>query len=332
MTRHFLRDDDLSPAEQAEVLDLALRLKADRFAERPLEGPRTVAVFFDKTSTRTRISFSVGITDLGGAPLIISSSDSQLGGKESVADTARVLERMVAAIVWRTFAQAGLEEMAEGTTVPVVNALSDDFHPCQLLADLLTVKEKFGELAGRSLAYVGDGANNMAHSYLLAGATAGMHVRIGSPAGYPPRPDIVEDARRIAAAGGGSVLVTTNPHEAVSEADVVVTDTWISMGQEDEKVERIAEFAGYGVDDALMAEASEDAIFLHCLPAYRGYEVEASVIDGPQSVVWDEAENRLHAQKALLVWLLAQNSTDAQASAAEAGESDRTEETQEDAR
>ncbi|GAA1946115.1 ornithine carbamoyltransferase [Agromyces allii] len=309
MTRHFLRDDDLSPAEQAEVLDLALRLKADRFAERPLEGPRTVAVFFDKTSTRTRISFSVGITDLGGSPLIISSADSQLGGKESVADTARVLERMVDAIVWRTFAQSGLEEMAAGTTVPVVNALSDDFHPCQLLADLLTVKERFGDLAGRTLAYVGDGANNMAHSYLLAGVTAGMHVRIGSPADYPPRADIVDDARRIAATTGGSVLVTTNPHEAAAEADVVVTDTWISMGQEAEKAERIAEFAGYGVDDALMAEASEEAIFLHCLPAYRGYEVEASVIDGPQSVVWDEAENRLHAQKALLVWLLAQNAT-----------------------
>ncbi|MFF2370406.1 ornithine carbamoyltransferase [Agromyces sp. NPDC058110] len=307
MTRHFLRDDDLSPAEQAEVLDLAVRLKSDRFAERPLEGPRTVAVFFDKTSTRTRISFSVGITDLGGAPLIISSADSQLGGKESVADTARVLERMVDAIVWRTFAQSGLEEMAAGTTVPVVNALSDDFHPCQLLADLLTVKERFSDLAGRSLAYVGDGANNMAHSYLLAGVTAGMHVRIGTPAGYPPRADIVDDARRIAATTGGSVLVTSNPHEAVADADVVVTDTWISMGQEAEKAERIAEFAGYGVDDALMAEAADEAIFLHCLPAYRGYEVGASVIDGPQSVVWDEAENRLHAQKALLVWLLAQN-------------------------
>ncbi|GAA1846826.1 ornithine carbamoyltransferase [Agromyces salentinus] len=305
MTRHFLRDDDLSPAEQAEVLDLALRLKADRFAERPLEGPQTVAVFFDKTSTRTRISFAVGIADLGGVPLITASGDSQLGAKESIADTARVLERMVAAVVWRTFAQSGLEEMAEGTTIPVVNALSDDFHPCQLLADLLTVKERFGDLAGRSLAYVGDGANNMAHSYLLAGATAGMHVRIGSPADYSPRADIVEDARRIAATTGGSVLVTTDSREAARGADVVVTDTWISMGQEAEKAERIAVFGGFGVDDALMAEASADAIFLHCLPAYRGYEVEASVIDGPQSVVWDEAENRLHAQKALLVWLLA---------------------------
>ncbi|MRG61591.1 ornithine carbamoyltransferase [Agromyces sp. CFH 90414] len=305
MTRHFLRDDDLSPAEQAEVLDLALRLKADRFAERPLEGPQTVAVFFDKTSTRTRVSFSVGIADLGGVPLITASGDSQLGAKESIADTARVLERMVAAIVWRTFAQSGLEEMAAGTTVPVVNALSDDFHPCQLLADLLTAKERFGDLGGRTLAYVGDGANNMAHSYLLAGATAGMHVRIGAPADYAPRADIVEDARRIAEQTGGSVLVTTSAAEAARGAHVVATDTWVSMGQEDEKAQRLAVFGDYGVDDELMAEASDDAIFLHCLPAYRGYEVEASVIDGPASVVWDEAENRLHAQKALLAWLLA---------------------------
>ncbi|QAY74287.1 ornithine carbamoyltransferase [Agromyces protaetiae] len=307
MTRHFLRDDDLSPAEQAEILDLAIRLKADRYAERPLAGPGTVAVIFDKTSTRTRVSFSVGIADLGGVPLVISSTESQLGAKESIADTARVLERQVEAIVWRTFSQAGLEEMADGTTVPVVNALSDDFHPCQLLADLLTVREHFGETAGRTLAYVGDGANNMAHSYLLAGVTAGMHVRIGSPADYAPRADIVEDARRIAAETGGSVVVTVDPREAVSGADVVVTDTWVSMGQEAEKAERLAVFGDYGVTDALFGEASADAVFLHCLPAYRGYEVEASVIDGPHSLVWDEAENRLHAQKALLVWLLAKN-------------------------
>ncbi|GAB3386421.1 ornithine carbamoyltransferase [Humibacter soli] len=307
MTRHFLRDDDLTPAEQSEVLDLALRIKADRFAERPLAGPQTVAVFFDKTSTRTRVSFSVGIADLGGSPLVITSGESQLGAKESIADTARVLERMVAAIVWRTYSQSGLEEMASGTTVPVVNALSDDFHPCQLLADLLTVRERFGLLAGRTLAYVGDGANNMSHSYLLACATAGMHVRIGAPADYAPRADILDDARRIATETGGSVLVTTDAHEAARGADVVVTDTWVSMGQESEKAERVAVFGDYRVDDALMAEASDEAIFLHCLPAYRGYEVEASVIDGPASVVWDEAENRLHAQKALLAWLLRKN-------------------------
>jgi len=304
MTRHFLRDDDLSPAEQAEVLDLAARLKADRFAERPLEGPQTVAVFFDKTSTRTRVSFSVGIADLGGVPLVVSSSDSQLGAKESVADTARVLERMVAAIVWRTFDHSGLEEMAAGTTVPVVNALSDDFHPCQLLADLQTIRERKGSLAGLTLSYFGDGANNMAHSYLLAGVTAGMHVRIAAPAAYAPRADIVADATRIAATTGGSVLVTTDPVEAARGADVVITDTWVSMGQEDEKAERLATFGAYRVTEALMAEADAEAIFMHCLPAYRGVEVDAAVIDGRQSVVWDEAENRLHAQKALLTWLL----------------------------
>jgi ornithine carbamoyltransferase len=309
VTRHFLRDDDLTPAEQTEILDLALRLKAEPYVERPLAGPQTVAVFFDKTSTRTRVSFSVGIADLGGVPLVISSSDSQLGGKESVADTARVLERMVSAIVWRTFAQSGLEEMAAGTVVPVVNALSDDFHPCQLLADLLTVRERFGTLAGHSLAYVGDGANNMAHSYLLACATAGMHVRIGSPAAYRPRADIVEDARRIASETGGSVLVTTDPKEAAADANVIATDTWVSMGQESEKAERVAVFGDYGVDDDLMAVATNDAVFLHCLPAYRGFEVEASVIDGPASAVWDEAENRLHAQKALLAWLLEKNAS-----------------------
>ncbi|MFF2496354.1 ornithine carbamoyltransferase [Agromyces sp. NPDC058064] len=304
MTRHFLRDDDLSPAEQAEVLDLAARLKSDRFAERPLEGPQTVAVIFDKTSTRTRVSFSVGIADLGGVPLVIASNESQLGGKESVSDTARVLERMVAAVVWRTYAQSGLEEMAAGTAVPVVNALSDDFHPCQILADLQTVREQKGELAGLTMSYFGDGANNMAHSYLLGGATAGMHVRIAAPAGYAPRADIVADAERIAASTGGSVLVTTDPGAAASGADVIVTDTWVSMGQEAEKAQRLATFGEYRVTGALMAEAADSAIFLHCLPAYRGVEVDAEVIDGPQSVVWDEAENRLHAQKALLTWLL----------------------------
>jgi ornithine carbamoyltransferase len=305
MTRHFLRDDDLSPAEQAEVLELAARLKADRYAERPLAGPQTVAVIFDKTSTRTRVSFSVGIADLGGVPLVIASNESQLGGKESVADTARVLERMVAAVVWRTFAHSGLEEMAEGTTVPVVNALSDDFHPCQILADLQTIRERRGELAGLTLAYFGDGANNMAHSYLLGGVTAGMHVRIAAPASYAPRADIVADARRIAAETGGSVTITTDASAAAHGADVIVTDTWVSMGQEAEKAERLATFGDYRVTERLMAEASDDAVFMHCLPAYRGVEVDAAVIDGPQSIVWDEAENRLHAQKALLVWLLA---------------------------
>ncbi|SDS49119.1 ornithine carbamoyltransferase [Agrococcus carbonis] len=304
MTRHFLRDDDLSPAEQREVLDRAARMKQDRWAERPLEGPQSVAVIFDKSSTRTRVSFHVGISDLGGSPLIISTASSQLGGKETAADTARVLERQVAAIVWRTYAQAGLEEMAAGTRVPVVNALSDDFHPCQLLADLLTIREHKGELAGLTVAFVGDGRSNMGQSYLLACATAGMHVRVGSPEAHSPEADVVADAQRIAAATGGSATVVHTASEAVAGADVVVTDTWVSMGKEDEKAERVATFGGFKVDRALMAEAKADAVFLHCLPADRGFEVTADVIDGPQSIIWDEAENRLHAQKALLAWLL----------------------------
>lgn len=304
MTRHLLRDDDLSPAEQREVLALARAMKADRFARTPLAGPQTVAVIFDKTSTRTRVSFAVGIADLGGTPLIIDSGSSQLGAKESIADTARVLERQAAAIVWRTYAQSGLEEMAAGTLVPVVNALSDEFHPCQILADLQTIAEHKGELAGLTMAYLGDAANNMAHSYLLGGATAGMHVRVAGPASHQPRADVLADAATRAAQTGGSVWAGVDPIEAVRGADVVVTDTWVSMGQEAEKAERIAAFGAYQVDTNLMAHAASDAIFLHCLPAYRGFEVSAEVLDGPQSVIWDEAENRLHAQKALLTWLL----------------------------
>jgi len=305
MTRHFLRDDDLSQAEQLEILDLAVELKKDRFVTKPLAGPQTVAVIFDKSSTRTRVSFAVGIADLGGVPLIISTASSQLGGKESPSDTARVLERQVAAIVWRTYAQSGLEEMAAGTTVPVINALSDDFHPCQLLADLLTIREQRGALAGLTVTFLGDGASNMAQSYLLAGATAGMHVRVASPLDYAPTDSVVADADAAAAKTGGSVTLYTDPIEAVAGADVVVTDTWVSMGKETEKAERLLTLGAYQVNDDLMALAKPDALFLHCLPADRGYEVTTEVIDGPQSVIWDEAENRLHAQKALMVWLLA---------------------------
>jgi ornithine carbamoyltransferase len=197
--------------------------------------------------------------------------------------------------------------MSEATKVPVINALSDDFHPCQLLADLLTIREHKGALAGLTVAFIGDGSSNMAHSYLLAGATAGMNVRIAAPGNYQPNPEVVSDAVAVATKTGGSVVVTTDALSAAANADVVVTDTWVSMGQEDQKTQRVADFAGYQVDSALMAQAKSDAIFLHCLPAYRGYEVSSEVLDGPQSVIWDEAENRLHAQKALLVWLL-QNS------------------------
>jgi ornithine carbamoyltransferase len=307
MTRHFLRDDDLTQAEQTEILDLAEQIKADRWGRTPLAGPQAVAVIFDKSSTRTRVSFEVGVADLGGSPLIISTANSQLGGKETPADTARVLERMVAAIAWRTYAQSGLEEMAAGTTVPVINALSDDFHPCQLLADLLTIREHKGTLAGLTVTFLGDGASNMAHSYLLACATAGMHVRVAAPAEFSPMDAVVAAADARAAETGGTVTLVTDPNEAVAGADVVVTDTWVSMGKEDEKAHRVAVFGGYQVTPELMTLAKPDAIFLHCLPADRGYEVAAEVIDGPQSVIWDEAENRLHAQKALLTWLLAKN-------------------------
>ncbi|KUP28494.1 ornithine carbamoyltransferase [Kocuria rhizophila] len=304
MLRHFLVDTDLSPEEQSEVLDLAAALKADRFSRRPLAGPQTVGVIFDKTSTRTRVSFAAGVSDLGGNPLVINPGESQLGHKESVADSARVLSRMLSAIVWRTYAQSGLEEMAEHSSVPVVNALTDDYHPCQILADLLTLREHFGDVAGRTLVYLGDASNNMANSYLLGCATAGMHVRIAGPEGFLPREDVVDAARERAAQTGGSVLVTTDAGEALAGADAVVTDTWVSMGQESEKAERCEIFRPYSVTPEAMALAAEHAVFLHCLPAYRGLEVAAEVIDGPASLVWDEAENRLHAQKALLTFLL----------------------------
>jgi ornithine carbamoyltransferase len=304
MTRHFLRDDDLSPAEQDQVLSLAQQLTADRFARQPLAGPQTVAVIFDKTSTRTRISFAVGIADLGGVPLVIDAQTSQLGRGEPIADTARVLSRQVAAIVWRTGGQARIDEMASASTVPVVNALTDEFHPCQILADLLTVRQHKGSTAGLKLAYLGDGANNMAHSYLLGGATAGMHVVVGSPASYRPDQQILADAQRIAAGTGGAVTWTDDATAAADGADVVATDTWVSMGQEAETAAREAPFVPYAVTEQLLGKAKPDAIVLHCLPAYRGKEIDAAVIDGPQSVVWDEAENRLHAQKALLCWLL----------------------------
>ncbi|MBU6144487.1 MAG: ornithine carbamoyltransferase [Acidobacteria bacterium] len=302
MTRHFLKDDDLNSAEQAEILDLATKLKANPYLEKPFAGPKTVAVIFDKTSTRTRVSFAVGVSDLGGYPLIIDSQSSQLGGKESVADTARVLERQVAQIVWRTYAQSGLEEMAANSSVPVINSLSDLYHPCQLLADLMTIKEHKGKLAGLKLSYIGDG-NNMANSYLLAGAISGLNVVVATPQGYEPDQGVFARAQALAKSSGGSVALTNSAAEAVAGADVLATDTWVSMGMESQKQERIKAFAGFTIDSALLAQANTDAIVLHCLPAYRGYEISAEVLDGPQSVIWDQAENRLHAQKALMVWL-----------------------------
>jgi ornithine carbamoyltransferase len=310
MVRHFLRDDDLTPAEQAEVLDLADALKADPFGRQILAGPKAVAVLFDKPSTRTRVSFSVGVAQLGGYPLVIDAGSSQLGRGEPIEDTARVLDRQVAAIVWRTFEQSRIEAMAAASRVPVVNALTDEFHPCQILADLQTVREHKGRLAGLAMAYLGDGANNMAHSYLLGGALAGMHVRIGTPAGYLPDPAVVADAARIAAQTGGSVAVLHDAKAAAADADVLVTDTWVSMGREAEKTDRAEIFEPYALDEAALALGAPGALVLHCLPAYRGKEIAASVIDGPQSAVWDEAENRLHAQKALLTFFIERSLAD----------------------
>ncbi|WP_174534500.1 ornithine carbamoyltransferase [Micromonospora chalcea] len=304
MIRHFLRDDDLTPAEQAAVLDLAARMKADRYGHQPLAGPKSVAVLFDKQSLRTRISFDVGIAELGGHPLVVDTQVTHFGRGETLADAGRVLSRYVAAIVLRTHGDDRIAEVAEHATVPVVNALTDTYHPCQLLADLLTVRERFGGTAGRILAYVGDAANNMAHSYLLAGATAGMHVRIAGPAGFQPDPEIVARAEKIAATTGGSAQVLTDPAEAVRGAHVIATDTWTSMGQEDDGLDRITPFLPYQVNAALLGRADADVIVLHCLPAHRGEEITDEALDGPHSAVFDQAENRLHAQKALLTFLL----------------------------
>ncbi|MDY3049056.1 MAG: ornithine carbamoyltransferase [Rothia sp. (in: high G+C Gram-positive bacteria)] len=307
MIRHFLKDTDLTAQEQAQVLDLAAAMKADRYGYKPLAGPQTAAVIFDKTSTRTRFSFHAGIAELGGNPLIINPGEAQLGHKESISDTAQVISRMVSTIIWRTYAQAGLEEMARYSRVPVINALSDDYHPCQILADLLTIREEKGQLAGLKLAYLGDAANNMANSYLLGGVTAGMQVSIAGPEGYLPADSVRAEAEERAASTGGSILITTDPDQALEGADVVITDTWVSMGQEEEKEARSQVFTPYSIDSKAMSKAAADAIFLHCLPAYRGYEVSAEVIDGPASRVFQEAENRLHAQKALMAFLLAES-------------------------
>ena len=305
--RHMLRDDDVNHEEQKQILELGMKFRENRFHHRPFEGPQGVAVLFDKPSTRTRSSFSIGVAELGGYPLVIDKSGSQLGRGEPISDTTEVLTRMAYAIVWRTFEQSRIEEMASVATVPVVNALTDEFHPCQVLADFLPLAQFRGgvdALEGMSIAYLGDAANNMANSYLLAGAVAGMHVAVAGPNGYLPDEAIVQDAEAIAATTGGSILVTTNPLEAVAGADCVFTDTWVSMGEESQYAVRSKPFWPYQVNEELMGYAKPDALFQHCLPAYRGKEVTAEVIDGPQSVVWDEAENRLHAQKALLTWLI----------------------------
>ncbi|MGO8956548.1 MAG: ornithine carbamoyltransferase [Streptosporangiaceae bacterium] len=302
--RHFVRDDDLSPAEQAEVLALAARLKSDRLAHQPLTGPQTVAVLFDKPSLRTRVSFGTGIAELGGYPLIIDAQATHASRGEPVQDMTRVLASQVAAIVWRTFGQDRVEQMAAVSTVPVINALTDEFHPCQVLADLQTIQAAYGRLSGLALTFLGDGSSNMAHSYLLGGATAGLHVRICAPEDYWPAARVLAAAAAIAVQTGGSVSVSADPQETCKGADVLATDVWTSMGTEGEEDRRLAAMAGYSLDEAKLALASPACRVLHCLPAHRGQEIAAGVIDGPASMVWDQAENRLHAQKALLCFLL----------------------------
>ncbi|MGX9672968.1 ornithine carbamoyltransferase [Mycobacterium sp. HM-7] len=307
MIRHFLRDDDLTPEEQAEVLALAAELKTAPFSRRPLEGPRGIAVIFEKNSTRTRFSFEMGIAQLGGHAVVVDGRSTQLGREETLEDTGAVLSRYVDGIVWRTFAQERLTAMASGATVPIVNALSDEFHPCQVLADLQTIAERKGKLAGLNMSYLGDGANNMAHSLMVGGVTAGINVTIAAPKGFEPDPQFVEAAKKRAAETGATVTVTTDPQAAADGADVLVTDTWTSMGQENDGLDRVRPFRPFQVNAALLGRANDDAVVLHCLPAHRGDEITDEVIDGPQSAVFDEAENRLHAQKAMLVWLLEKN-------------------------
>ncbi|MGB3442196.1 MAG: ornithine carbamoyltransferase [Actinophytocola sp.] len=301
MVRHFLRDDDLTPDDQLSILDLADRMKADPHGFTSLGG-LSVAAIFEKNSTRTRLSFEVGIGQLGGQPIVIDGRAMQLGREETIEDTSRVLSRYVDAIVWRTYAQDRMTAMASVSSVPVINALTDEFHPCQVLADLQTIRERHGRLSGVTLTYLGDGANNMAHSLLLGGATAGLHVRIAHPEGFAPHQDVLLDATRRATGTGGSVTALSDPHAAVDGADVLVTDAWTSMGQENDGRDRVAPFRPFQVNADLLARAADGAIVLHCLPAHRGREITDEVLDGPAGAVWDEAENRLHAQKALLAW------------------------------
>jgi ornithine carbamoyltransferase len=297
--RHFVSIPDFTREELLDTLDLAARMKRGDFTARPLAG-RTLAMIFTKSSTRTRVSFEVGTFQLGGHALFLSARDIQLGRGEPIIDTARVLSRFVDGIMIRTFAQQDVEDLARYGSVPVINGLTDLLHPCQIMADLQTIRESLGpDLESVKVAWVGDG-NNMANSWLNAAYRLGFELRLAFPEGYAPDAAILERARSAA-----NVVVTHDPREAVEGADVVNTDVWASMGQEEEAQQRMRDFAGFCVDDALMARASQRSIFLHCLPAHRGEEVMDSVIEGPRSRVFDEAENRLHAQKAIMVKLMA---------------------------
>lgn len=304
--KHLLTIADMTVEEFEKILSLTEKLKKQLktgVANRTLEG-KTLGMIFAKSSTRTRVSFEVGISQLGGMGLFLSSADIQLGRGESIYDTANVLSRYLNGIMIRTFKQSDVEDLAKYGSIPVINGLTDDHHPCQALADLFTIYEHKGSLKGKKLAYIGDG-NNVAHSLAEACAKAGMHFAIAAPKGYMCNQEIMENAAAQAKLTGGSILQTEDPVEAIKDADAVYTDTWVSMGQESEKAERVKIFMPYQVNEKLFANAKEDAIFMHCLPAYRGYEVTEGVIDGKNSVIFDEAENRLHAQKAVMVALMA---------------------------
>jgi ornithine carbamoyltransferase len=303
MHKDFVALAPFTPQELRDLLDLARQVKLTPGAVKGACKGQTLAMIFQKPSLRTRVSFETAMYELGGQAIYLGPTDIQTHRGESLADTARVLSRYASAIMARVFAHQDILDLAAHATVPVINGLSDLLHPCQVVADLMTLRERFESLRGRKLAYVGDG-NNMANSLLEGCALTGMSVAVAHPHGYAPDPDITTKAHELAASTGGAVLVTEDPAEAVEDADAVYTDAWASMGQEAEHTERAARFAGYTVDERLMGRARPHAVFLHCLPAHRGEEVAPEVIDGPQSIVFDQAENRLHVQKAILVTLL----------------------------
>lgn len=301
----FISLRDCTPEQISGLLELAIKLKKEQKAgiPHPLLKGKTLGMIFTKSSTRTRVSFEVGMTQLGGYPLFLSSNDLQLGRGEPIYDTAKVLERYLDGIMIRTFAHQDVLDLAKYADIPVINALTDLLHPCQVLADLQTIYEKKGALKGLKLAYIGDG-NNMANSLLYGCGKMGLDCAVATPAGYEPDAEVVENAKGDFAASDASMLLTQDPAEAIKDADIVYTDTWVSMGMEAEKAERVKLFMPYQVNGALFAKAKDDAIFMHCLPAYRGYEVTEDVIDGAHSVIFDEAENRLHAQKAVMATLM----------------------------
>jgi len=301
--RHFLTLKDYTKEEILEIVELGLRIKSEVKSKHftPYLEKQTLAMIFEKSSTRTRVSFETGIYQLGGTGLFLSSRDIQLGRGEPMKDTARVISRMCDMVMIRTYSQSKLEEFAEFSNVPVINGLTDEYHPVQLMADYMTMIE-YGKDKNAKVAYIGDG-NNMAHSWLMLASKLGFELRIATPKGYECDQNIVDDALRFAKESGSKLIFTDDPKVAVAGATVVTTDTWVSMGDEEEKEKRIKDFKGFTVDDNMMKLADKEAIFLHCLPAYRGMEVTEEVLEGPQSVVFDEAENRLHAQKGIMVWL-----------------------------